>query len=179
MTSREQQKAKARSAKTKQSDAKNGKDSKAEVETATKNAEASVKKRKSDPEKPKTDKDKTDKKKPSKTANGAEEIDEKVKVKPQKKTKKTAVDEKPQSRTWAGRWIPSDPAALARFDAIRSVFTDFISRKVKAPSSLQNPFFTLCNTVFASLSPNAEKKEFVACAKLQVEKFLASEKVRI
>ncbi len=83
-----------------------------------------------------------------------------------------------QSRTWAGRWIPTDGPGLERFNAIRSTFTDYISPKVKAPSSLQNAFFTMCNTAFSSLSSNAEKKEFEACAKLQVEKFLATEIVR-
>lgn len=83
-----------------------------------------------------------------------------------------------QSRTWAGRWIPTDEKGLERFNAIRNTFTEHISHKVKAPSSLQNAFFTLCNAAFSTLSNNAEKKEFEACAKLQVEKFLATEIVR-
>ena len=166
---------------TEKSQTKKGKDSKAEVKIVKdKGDENGAKKRKTAPKETKTaDKDKIGKK-PSKKADGADKIDEK-KDKPQKKKKKKTADEetKPQSRTWAGRWIPSEPAALDRFDAIRSVFMDYIAPKVKAPSSLQNAYFTLCNTAFASLSPNAEKKEFVACAKLQVEKFLATEKVRI
>lgn len=102
------------------------------------------------------------------------------KTKPDKKAKTEAGKNKQghQSRTWAGRWIPTDGPGLERFNAIRTTFTEHISHKVKAPSSLQNAFFTLCNVAFSTLSNNAEKKEFEACAKLQVEKFLATELVR-
>ena len=82
-----------------------------------------------------------------------------------------------QTKTWAGRWIPTDPVALMKFESIKTVFYEKIAPKVKAPSSLQNAFFKLVNNAFKSLAPEAKKKDYLACARKNVEKFLADESV--
>ena len=41
------------------------------------------------------------------------------------------------SRTWAGRWIPSEPVALAMMTSIRTVCDTFLKMKFRTPSTLQ------------------------------------------
>ena len=79
--------------------------------------------------------------------------------------------------TWAGRWIPTEGVALTKFKAIQTAFNDNIAHRVKAQSSLQSPFFKVCNAAFKTLNANAEQGDYEACAKLQVEKFLATDNV--
>ena len=83
-----------------------------------------------------------------------------------------------KASTWAGRWIPSDPIALSKFQAIQSIFNECIAPKVRSQSSLQSPFFKVCNSAFKALSSTAKDEDYKACAKLQVEKFMADEQVR-
>jgi len=92
--------------------------------------------------------------------------------------RKSATEDDGQNKTWAGRWVPTDPVALSKFESIKTVFYEKIAPKVKAPSTLQNAFFKLVNNAFKSLSPEARKKDYLACARKNVEKFLADEFVR-
>ncbi len=112
------------------------------------------------------------------------ELTDRKKKSEDKKTKsedkKTEDDDGEASlpRTWAGRWTPTEPVALAKFQAIRNVFLNSIAPRVKAPSSLQNSFFKMVNGSFKTLSPNATESDYVACAKKNVELFLAEDHVR-
>ena len=79
--------------------------------------------------------------------------------------------------TWAGRWIPTEEPALSKFKAIQIAFNDGICHRVKGQSLLQSPFFKLCNAAFKSLSATAKMEDYIACAKMQVDKFLQEEAV--
>lgn len=116
----------------------------------------------------------------SKTAKAKAAVKAKAssKSKPGKKTKEDG--ESKETRTWAGRWIPTEEGVpLLKFQAIRQVFNENIAARVKAQSSLQSPYFKICQQAFSSLNANdASYADYVACAKRQVEKFLSQENVR-
>ena len=84
------------------------------------------------------------------------------------------------SRTWAGRWIPTDPFLLCKMNAIRQVYDSCVAKKIKSQSTFQNPFFVLCGKTFKSRGidkPETTFEQFVAAAELEVEGFLKQESV--
>lgn len=100
------------------------------------------------------------------------------KTKTEQKKIEEVQEESDLPKTWASRWTPTEPVARAKFLAIRSVFLSCIAPRVKAPSAFQNSFYKLVNSSFKSLSPCATESDYVACAKKNVEKFLAEDHVR-
>ena len=100
------------------------------------------------------------------------------KTKTEQKKIEEVQEESDLPKTWASRWTPTEPVARAKFLAIRSVFLSCIAPRVKAPSAFQNSFYKLVNSSFKSLSPSATESDYVACAKKNVEKFLAEDHVR-
>ncbi len=83
-------------------------------------------------------------------------------------------------KTWASRWVPTCPIALKKFDSIRKVFEECCASKLRSQSTMQSPFFTQCTKAFASqnISDDAPMEDFIACAELQVDGFLASDAAR-
>jgi hypothetical protein len=85
------------------------------------------------------------------------------------------------SRTWAGRWIPSDPVALAMMTSIRTVFDTFLKMKFRTPSTLASPFYSQCIKSYKAKGlDNAQStsQQLVAAAELEVEPFLKLESIR-
>ena len=110
-----------------------------------------------------------------------EKIETEVGTKKAKKIEAEAEPEKCKAKTWAGRWIPTDPAALIKFNVIREVFDQFMAKKLSRPSSFQSPWFKQCTNAFKfkNLDGSSSKEDLVAAAELEVEKFLALDSVRI
>ena len=105
--------------------------------------------------------------------------EEKPKPKRRSRTSKKDNGEKSAPATWGGRWIPTEEPNLSRFRAIQVTFNELISPRVRCQSSLQSPFFKLCNGAFKTLNANATYDDHIACAQLQVEKFLGDDAVSI
>jgi len=85
------------------------------------------------------------------------------------------------SKTWAGRWVPTDPFLLKKFQAIRYVFDTFVAKKIRSQSTFQNPWFVACGKAFKGLGidhDDSSYQEFVDAAMGQVERFLDLESVR-
>lgn len=83
-------------------------------------------------------------------------------------------------KTWASRWVPTCPIALKKFESIRKVFEECCAPKLRSQSTLQSPFFMQCTKAFASqnISDDAPMEDFIACAELQVDAFMASDPAR-
>ena len=93
-----------------------------------------------------------------------------------------ATEKSSASRTWGGRWIPTDAHALRRLGAIKEVYDNCVSEKVRSPSTLQSPWCTLCIKAFRTKNMELETTthaEYVAAAALEVEAFFKLEVVRI
>lgn len=119
---------------------------------------------------------KTDKK-----GKGGDKIDEvkkgKGKKRPTTPSKTAAASPPPKKlpKTWAGRWIPYDkPVQLAKFNAIKQVFEEFLAKKLKSQSSFQPSWFLACSNAFRSHNFDGEVEfdQLVAVAELEVESFL-------
>ena len=85
------------------------------------------------------------------------------------------------TKTWAGRWIPSDEFQLTKFNAIRHAFDTSIAKKIRSQSSFQSPWFSACLKAFKSSGidhPETSYEKFVETAVLQVQAFLELESVR-
>ena len=85
------------------------------------------------------------------------------------------------SRTWAGRWIPSDPVALGMMTSIRTVFDSLLKHKFNSPSTLASPFYSQCIKSYKAKGlDNAQStsEQLVAAAELEVEPFLQLESIR-
>ena len=83
--------------------------------------------------------------------------------------------------TWASRWVPTDPVQHCKMAAIKQVFEQFVSPKVKSQSTLASPFFKQCSAAFRSQSMEENKScfdDYVAAAELQVEQFMQLDFVR-
>ena len=110
--------------------------------------------------------------------------DEKPKAKKQKKEEEPSEigekGEKIPPATWGGRWIPTDPIQKDKIMAIKKVFEELISPKVKCQSSLAPKFCTACNVAFVSqgLSEKSTFDEYVGVAEQQVKTFFAQDFVR-
>ena len=140
----------------------------------------------SNKKKPKDNKDDKDSKEEGtvKKRKGAKAVDKANETKnPEPKEPKDAIPP-PQAKvakTWAGRWIPTDPVQLAKFTAIRQVFENCLSKKLTSPSTLASSFFALCNKAFKAKGlDNAEStvQQMVEAAELEVENFLKMNSVR-
>lgn len=98
---------------------------------------------------------------------------------------KDEVEEKEakQVRTWGGRWIPQEESSSQRkMLAIKGVWEMCLQHKLVSQSSLQSPFYKLCNNAFRSANIDSEHttvEQFKAVAELQVEHFLQLDAVRI
>ena len=137
----------------------------------------------SNKKKPKDDKDSKEEG-TVKKRKGAKAVDKANETKnPEPKEPKDAIPP-PQAKvakTWAGRWIPTDPVQLAKFTAIRQVFENCLSKKLTSPSTLPSSFFALCNKAFKAKGlDNAEStvQQMVEAAELEVENFLKLNSVR-
>ena len=100
----------------------------------------------------------------------------------EKKDSEHAALETKASKTWAGRWIPTEAIALAKFNAIRHVFDQSLSKKFRSPSSFQSPWFKQCSNAFKYKNldkGSCKQEELIAAAELEVEKFLSLDFVRI
>ena len=86
-------------------------------------------------------------------------------------------------RTWGGRWIPQeDSSSQRKMLAIKGVWELCLQHKLVSQSSLQSPFYKLCNNAFRSANIDSDSttmEQFKAVAELQVEVFLQGEAVRI
>ena len=144
------------------------------------------KKPKDNKKKPKDNKDDKDSKEEGtvKKRKGVKAVDKANETKnPEPKEPKDAIPppEAKVAKTWAGRWIPTDPVQLAKFTAIRQVFENCLSKKLKSPSTLASSFFMLCNKAFKAKGlDNAEStaQQMVEAAELEVENFLKMQSVR-
>ena len=84
------------------------------------------------------------------------------------------------SKTWAGRWIPTDPFLLCKMSAIRQVYDSCVAKKIRSQSTFQNPFFVTCSRAFKKSDIDKSEttfEQFVAVAELEVEGFLKLESV--
>ena len=116
------------------------------------------------------------------------EVEQQPKKQPKRKAKEEigedaeapAAPAKKTPATWAGRWLPTDPIAMKKFDAIRKVFNEACAPKIRSQSTLQSPFFMQCSKAFKSqeIADDAAIEEFIACAELQVDSFMKTERVR-
>ena len=107
------------------------------------------------------------------------EKDQKAKIEKDDKGKDNL--DKPKSKTWAGRWIPTDAHQYVRMMAIKQVFESRISTKVRTASSLQSPFFTHCMRAFKNKDmelTTTVHDEWVDAAELEVAAFLQSDSAR-
>ena len=89
--------------------------------------------------------------------------------------------ENKEKATWAGRWVPTEPVALCKMEAIKRVFTATIAEKVRSQSKLQSPFFRMCTIAFKQeglVDGVATQEDYIASAETQVEPFLKEESVR-
>ena len=85
------------------------------------------------------------------------------------------------SKTWAGRWIPSDPVALAIMTSIRTVFDTSLKQKFSSPSTVASSFYSQCIKSYKAKGlDNAQStsQQLVAAAELEVEPFLKLESIR-
>ena len=82
--------------------------------------------------------------------------------------------------TWAGRWVPSDPVAKMKFDAIRKVYEECCAGKLKSQSMLATHFYTACNKAFVlqEVGDDAPMEKFIEIAELEVDGFMSSDRVR-
>ena len=85
-----------------------------------------------------------------------------------------------KSRTWAGRWIPTEPVALRKMEAIRSVFEEFFAHKLCSQSTFQSPFYKVCVNGFKNqnLDDATTFETYRAAAELEVTGLLQQEGVR-
>ena len=116
---------------------------------------------------------KHEKKESSKTKNEEEKVPEDPPVPPAKKARG-------ESKTWAGRWVPTDPHELKKFNSIRNVFMQRLQPKLKSPSSFQKGFFKFCSQAFkqSDLTGQSTAAEFTAVAEAQVDEYMKCEEVR-
>ena len=136
--------------------------------------------------KPKDNKDDKDSKEEGtvKKRKGVKAVDKANETKnPEPKEPKDAIppSEAKVAKTWAGRWIPTDPVQLAKFTAIRQVFENCLSKKLKSPSTLASSFFMLCNKAFKAKgldNAGSTAQQMVEAAELEVENFLKMQSVR-
>ena len=71
---------------------------------------------------------------------------------------------------------------MAKFNAIRHVFDQSLSKKFRSPSSFQSPWFKQCSNAFKYKNldkGSCKQEELIAAAELEVEKFLSLDFVRI
>lgn len=85
-----------------------------------------------------------------------------------------------KAATWASRWLPTCPIARKKFDAIRKVYEECCAHKLRSQSTLQSPFFMQCSKAFVAqeISDDAPAEDFVACAELQDDAFVATDAAR-
>ena len=127
-----------------------------------------------------TEKDKVDKAPKRRRASKPKETEKDKEI--EKKNSEPEALENKTSKTWAGRWIPTEANALAKFNAIRHVFDQCLSKRIRSPSSFQPPWFKQCSNAFKykNLDKGSCKQEdLIAAAELEVEKFLSLDFVRI
>ena len=88
--------------------------------------------------------------------------------------------EKPKTATWAGRWWPSDDLGSKKFQAIRHVYMEFCAHKLRSQSALASVFFTHVSKSFQKkeIAAEAPLEEFIACAELEVDSFMATDRAR-
>ena len=156
---------------------------KTEKDKETKEKDAAVEKapKRRCASKPKeTEKDNVDKAPTRRRASKPKETEKDKEI--EKKNSEPEALENKTSKTWAGRWIPTEANALAKFNAIRHVFDQCLSKKIRSPSSFQPPWFKQCSNAFKykNLDKGSCKQEdLIAAAELEVEKFLSLDFVRI
>ena len=84
--------------------------------------------------------------------------------------------------TWAGRWFPTCPHQKRKFLAMKQVFDEVVAPKVKAQSSLTNPWVKICHAAFKKHGlvdiEKTTSQEYVAIAEVEVSSFMQSEMVR-
>ena len=121
----------------------------------------------------------------SKAVDGPEKEDKTdKKTEKKQKTGEIAEDDGKETaakrKTWASRWVPTCPIALKKFESIRKVYEECCASKLRGQSTLQSPFFSQCTKAFASqnISDDAPMEDFIACAELQVDAFMASDAAR-
>ena len=127
-----------------------------------------------------TEKDNVDKAPTRRRASKPKETEKDKEI--EKKNSEPEALENKTSKTWAGRWIPTEANALAKFNAIRHVFDQCLSKKFRSPSSFQPPWFKQCSNAFKykNLDKGSCKQEdLIAAAELEVEKFMSLDFVRI
>ena len=127
-----------------------------------------------------TEKDNVDKAPTRRRASKPKETEKDKEI--EKKNSEPEALENKTSKTWAGRWIPTEANALAKFNAIRHVFDQCLSKKFRSPSSFQSPWFKQCSNAFKykNLDKGSCKQEdLIAAAELEVEKFMSLDFVRI
>ena len=127
-----------------------------------------------------TEKDNVDKAPTRRRASKPKETEKDKEI--EKKNSEPEALENKTSKTWAGRWIPTEANALAKFNAIRHVFDQCLSKKIRSPSSFQPPWFKQCSNAFKykNLDKGSCKQEdLIAAAELEVEKFLSLDFARI
>ena len=127
-----------------------------------------------------TEKDNVDKAPTRRRASKPKETEKDKEI--EKKNSEPEALENKTSKTWAGRWIPTEANALAKFNAIRHVFDQCLSKRIRSPSSFQPPWFKQCSNAFKykNLDKGSCKQEdLIAAAELEVEKFLSLDFVRI
>ena len=84
-----------------------------------------------------------------------------------------------KARTWGGRWIPvEDGLALRKRNAVIQVWEVFLQNKFNSQSSLQSPFFKMCNSAFRAAGIDHDEtpmEKFVEVAENQVVPFIKDE----
>lgn len=88
--------------------------------------------------------------------------------------------EKPKTATWAGRWWPSDDHGSKKFQAIRHVYMEFCAHKLRSQAALASSFFSQVSKALQKkeIAAEAPLEEFIACAELEVDSFMASDRAR-
>lgn len=88
--------------------------------------------------------------------------------------------DKPKTATWAGRWWPSDDLGNKKFQAIRQVYMEFCAHKLRSQAALASVFFSQVSKAFQKkeIAAEAPLEEFIACAELEVDSFMASDRAR-
>ncbi len=89
-------------------------------------------------------------------------------------------DDKKESKTWAGRWIPTSDPQRKRFMAIKSVYDESLAKKIRRQSYFATVFFKTCSVAFhdRGLTDESTYEDFVGVAEECVSSFLTSEAVR-
>lgn len=90
-----------------------------------------------------------------------------------------APGEAKKARTWGGRWIPlEDGVALRKMKAVMQVWETALQNKFRSQSSLQSPFFKMCNNAFRAAeidNDDTPMEKFVEVAEHQVVPFTKDE----